>query len=91
MRSKKFLQKFVCKYQFSTSIATVTLKIDNILILAIPNQPVYELVPYEGTEFNLKGLKGYSVEFIVDKSGKVIEAKSHQPNGTFTAKKIMIR
>jgi hypothetical protein len=42
---------------------------------------------YKGTEFNLKGLQGYSVVFKTDAAGIVTEAVFHQPNGTFTAKK----
>jgi hypothetical protein len=45
------------------------------------------LVPYKGTTFNLKGLSGYSIEFRMDESGNVKEAKITQPNGIFTAKR----
>jgi hypothetical protein len=38
-------------------------------------------------EFNLKNLTGYSIEFIMDESAVVSEAKVTQPNGVFTAKK----
>jgi hypothetical protein len=87
MSEKSFLEKFVGLYDFGGVMATVALKGDNALTLTVPGQPVYELVPYRGTEFNLKGMQGYSVEFKTDASGKVTEMVSHQPNGAFTAKK----
>jgi hypothetical protein len=77
----------VGEYVLGEMTVTVTLRGKNNLILTVPGQPQYELVPYKGTEFNLKNLTGYSVEFIVDKAGKVTEAKVTQPNGVFTAKK----
>jgi hypothetical protein len=88
MKEKSFLEKFVGEYVLGQMTATVTLRGENKLILTVPGQPKYELVPYKGTEFNLKDLSGYSVEFMVNKAGKVIEVKFNQPNGIFTAKKI---
>jgi len=87
MKEGSFLEKFVGEYVLGEMTVTVTLRGKNNLILTVPGQPQYELVPYKGTEFNLKNLTGYSVEFIVDKTGKVTEAKVTQPNGVFTAKK----
>jgi len=87
MKEGSFLEKFVGEYVLGDMTVTVTLRGKNNLILTVPGQPQYELVPYKGTEFNLKNLTGYSVEFIVDKAGKVTEAKVTQPNGVFTAKK----
>jgi len=87
MKERSFLEKFVGEYVLGEMTVTVTLRGKNNLILTVPGQPQYELVPYKGTEFNLKNLTGYSVEFIVDKAGKVTEAKVTQPNGVFTAKK----
>jgi len=87
MKEGSFLEKFVGEYVLGEMTVTVTLRGKNNLILTVPGQPQYELVPYKGTEFNLKNLTGYSVEFIVDKAGKVTEAKVTQPNGVFTAKK----
>ncbi len=87
MKERSFLEKFVGEYLLGEMTVTVSLRGDNELVLFVPGQPKYELVPYKGTEFNLKNLAGYSVEFIVDKAGKVTEAKVTQPNGVFTAKK----
>lgn len=87
MMEKSFLQKFVGEYELSGIVTTVSLKGEKTLVLTVPGQPEYTLVPYKGTAFNLKGLSGYSIEFIVDESGNVKEAKITQPNGVFTAKK----
>ncbi|MBU1699534.1 MAG: serine hydrolase [Candidatus Eisenbacteria bacterium] len=58
----------------------------NGLILVVPGQPPYELIPDRGTEFNLKGISGYSVTFILDKDDRVEEVRFNQPNGVFSAK-----
>jgi len=87
MTEKSFLEKFVGQYELSGVEIKVALRDEKTLSLTAPGQPDYELVPYKGTEFNLKGLQGYSLEFKTDAAGNVTEAVFHQPNGTFTAKK----
>ena len=87
MKEKSFLEKFVGGYELEGMTVTIRLKGKDTLFLSVPGQPEYELVPYKGTEFNLRNLSGFSIEFILDKSGAVIEAKVNQPNGVFTAKK----
>jgi CubicO group peptidase (beta-lactamase class C family) len=88
MMEKSFLEKFTGEYMLGEVKTTVFLKGDKTLYLFVPGQPEYELVPYKGTTFNFKALSGFSIEFIMDESGKVTEAKVTQPNGVFTAKKI---
>jgi CubicO group peptidase (beta-lactamase class C family) len=87
MAEKGFLEKFVGVYELSGVQVQVALRGDKTLSLTIPGQPEYELVPSRGTEFNLKGLPDYSVEFKTDAGGAVTEVVFRQPNGTFTAKK----
>ncbi len=87
MTEMGFLEKFVGTYILSGAEVKVALREGKGLFLTVPGQPDYELVPYKGTEFNLKGVDGYSVEFIQDTAGAVTEVIFHQPNGTFTAKK----
>jgi hypothetical protein len=65
----------------------ISLKGDDVLAAIFPGQPEYELVPYRGTEFNLKGLSGFSIEFKMDDAGVVTEAEITQPEGVFTAQK----
>jgi hypothetical protein len=82
-----FLEKFVGEYLLGEVTATVFVKGEKTLFISVPGQPEYELVPYRGTTFNFKTLAGYSIEFIMDESGEVTEAKVTQPNGVFTATK----
>ncbi|SYZ72656.1 Beta-lactamase [Candidatus Zixiibacteriota bacterium] len=85
MRDPKFLTKFVGDYEFPGQTVKFELRGDSILTVTVPGQPTYELEPYKGTEFLLKGVSGFSVEFQVDKSGAVLSATFKQPNGNFTA------
>ena len=87
MKDRKFLEQFTGEYELSGLTATVTLKGKGILVLTVPGQPSYDLVPYKGTEFNIKILKGYSIKFILDQAGKVTAFESHRPNVVFTAKR----
>jgi CubicO group peptidase (beta-lactamase class C family) len=85
MRDPKFLQAFAGTYELLGQVITVELK-GNALTVTVPGQPTYTLVPYLGTEFDLKDLKDYSVRFTMDKD-KVTEAVFIQPNGVFAAKR----
>lgn len=87
MTEKSFLEQFVGDYELMGMTMTVSLKGGKALSVAVPGQPDYELEPYKGTEFHLKGLSGFSVEFKRDQTGKVTEAILAQPGGVFTAKK----
>lgn len=87
MTERSFLEKFCGSYELQGQTLTVRIKGENTLVAAVPGQPDYELVPYRGTEFNLKDMAGYSVEFKQDAAGAVTELVFHQPGGTLTAKK----
>jgi len=50
-------------------------------------QPQYDLEPYKGTEFNIKGISGYSLRFTIDEKKGVTEVTFIQPNGLFKATK----
>lgn len=84
---RSFLKKFVGEYTLGKVTATVFIKGENTLSLSVPGQPEYELVPCRDTTFNFKILAGYSIEFIMNESGEVTEAKVSQPFGVFTATK----
>jgi CubicO group peptidase (beta-lactamase class C family) len=89
MRDPGYLRQFLGDYiieEFKQT-CTVGTKGDSTLTLYVPGQPVYDLVPYQDREFQIKGLTGYGVSFTFDKSGKVTEIVFHQPEGIFTAKK----
>ena len=46
----------------------------------------HERVPYGGTEFDLKGMKGFSIRFVM-KDGRVAGATFIQPDGVYEAKR----
>lgn len=53
----------------------------------VPGQPIYDLVPYRGTEFRLKQITGFGIRFIVDEKGAVTEALLLQPNAVYTIRR----
>jgi CubicO group peptidase (beta-lactamase class C family) len=69
-----FLAPFVGNYELGATPVIVALRDDNVLTLAIPGQPVRELIGLRGRKFAMKGSSGYSVEFVVDEKGKVNQA-----------------
>ena len=87
MQEKTFLEQFTGEYEVMGLTIIVALKNEHTLSVTVPQQPVYELVPYKGTAFRFKGLTGYSIEFKRDADGIVIEAEFEQPYGVVTAKK----
>jgi hypothetical protein len=87
MTEKGFLERFTGEYEVFGMPLTIALKGDDSLVVSLPGQQDYELVPHRGTEFSFKGLSAYSIEFKSDPSGAVTEALLTQPGGTFTARK----
>jgi hypothetical protein len=87
MTEKHFLERFVGEYELMETPMTVALKGENALVLSWPGQPAQELVPYKGTEFHLKDLSGFSIEFRSDATGTVVEALLTQPWAVLTARK----
>jgi len=81
-----YLRQFTGQYELVERTVTIELK-GRTLTVNLPGQPQYELVPDRGTEFNLKGMSGYSVRFTVHPKDGVTEAVFNQPNGVFTAKR----
>lgn len=80
------LRRFEGEYELPGSVATVALQAGSRLTVTVPGQPAYELVPARGTEFNLKGLTGFSLRF-EEENGVITAASFIQPNGTLRAKK----
>ena len=82
---KNELQKYVGDYDLTGSAVKVYIKGDNTLMVLIPGQPDYELVPTRKDEFDLKVAKGYSVKFEVNEKNEVLSMTFIQPNGNFKA------
>lgn len=87
MRERSFLEPLTGEYELGAVTVTVTLQGDDTLILTVPGQRPYELVPTRGLAFDIKTLTGFSVEFKKDAAGAVMELVFYQPNGTFVAKR----
>lgn len=83
---KSTLEKYSGEYEIMGTIAKISIRGGNTLILSIAGQPDYELIPTGENDFNIKGLDGFSVKFTED-AGKITELTFNQPNGVFTAKR----
>ena len=82
--SKNQLDQYVGEYVLGQMTAKIYIRGDSTLMLLVPGQPDYELIPTKTHEFELKGIKGFSVRF--DVSGLKAEAIHFiQPNGIFKA------
>jgi CubicO group peptidase (beta-lactamase class C family) len=82
---KNELQKYVGDYDLNGSPVRVYIKDDKTLMVFLPDQPDYELVPNKKDEFDLKVAKGYSVKFEVNEKNEVLSLTFIQPNGNFKA------
>jgi CubicO group peptidase (beta-lactamase class C family) len=85
---KSDLEKYVGDYELAPgTVAKFYIKGEKTLYAFIEGQPEYELVPVAKNKFDLKILKGYSVQFAENEKGEIISASFVQPNGTFKAPK----
>ncbi len=80
----KNLKLFSGNYELAGAILKVTEAAD-ALLLDVPGQPQYTLVPSGENEFTVQGLSGYKARFA--ESMTHVELQLIQPNGTFVAKK----
>jgi CubicO group peptidase (beta-lactamase class C family) len=85
LTDRSFLEKFVGVYDLQKTPLTVALKEEKTLTATVQGQPEYVLVPYQGTEFNLQGLSGFSIEFKEDEKGQFTQAIVTQPGMVFVA------
>lgn len=76
-----YLAKFLGVYLLATTEITVGLQ-GKTLTLSVPGQPMYELVPDRGDEFDLKGISGFSVRFSADEKGEMT-AYLNQPDAVY--------
>jgi len=83
--SKNDLQKYVGNYDLNGGTVKVYIKGDKTLMVFLPDQPDYELVPGKKDEFDLKAMKGYSVRFEVNEKNEALSLTFVQPNGNFKA------
>jgi CubicO group peptidase (beta-lactamase class C family) len=83
--AKSDLQMYVGDYQLGGIVVKVYIRGENTLMVLVPGQPDYELVPSKKHEFDLKILKGYSVKFDVSDKNVASALSFIQPNGVFKA------
>jgi hypothetical protein len=84
--AKSDLQKYVGEYDLEGMNVKLYIRGEKTLMLLVPGQPDYELVPTAEDAFDLKSIAGYSVKFEV-KDAEVKSISFIQPNGTFKANK----
>lgn len=85
LRDHAFLAKLAGHYLImGTQPCTISLT-DSSLTASLPGQPTFELLPARNRTFKLKGLDGFSVQFVLE-GDAVTELKFLQPNGVFTGK-----
>lgn len=87
LMNKDFLEQFTGEYDVMDMTLAVYMKGDDKLVASIPGQGEFELVPYQGTTFNLKDMSGFSVEFRKNGGSDITEALITQPGASFAAKK----
>ena len=89
LTERSFIEPFTGDYEIPG--APVPLKIslrgENSLIVSVPGQPDYKLNPKRGTKFELADVKGITVEFKQDATGKVTEAVLNQLGTVVVLKK----
>ncbi len=87
MRERSFLEPLAGTYQVADYKILVTLREDNVLTAAMPNQKVYELEPVRGYTFAVKGEVGLTVDFKPDPSGRITEFSMNQAGSSSVYKK----
>lgn len=83
--TKTELQQYLGEYELAGMVAKVYIRGENTLMIVVPGQPDYELIPTKKHEFKFKTPEGFSVRFESNDKGEIIAAHFHQPNGIFKA------
>jgi hypothetical protein len=83
-----FLAQFTGNYDFMELTLSIGVKEGKDgkghLFASLPGQE-YELVPYQGTEYALKGMTGFSITFKSNEKGEFNQAVLTQPGAVFIA------
>ena len=81
-----YLQRFLGEYELAGMAIRISLK-GSSLVMSVPGQPEYTLVPGLGGVFHLKDVSVIQVRFLEDGQGRVTVLESRQPDGVYTANK----
>jgi CubicO group peptidase (beta-lactamase class C family) len=82
---KSDLEKYVGEYELGGMRVKIFIRGEKTLMLFVPGQPEYELVPANKHAFDIKVLKGYSLRFEVTDKNEVPAVSFIQPDGTYKA------
>jgi len=80
-----YLRAFEGDYDVMGNVASVSLR-EDALVLTVPGQPAYTLVPTRVNEFSVEGQEGFSVRFVRE-GGRVTAMLLVQPGGTLRAER----
>jgi hypothetical protein len=80
-----YLAGFTGQYEYIEQPLMVYLK-EGKLFASIPGQE-FELIPYQGTEFTLKGMTGFSIAFKQDENKRYSEVIVTEPGMVSTSKR----
>ncbi len=86
MSDPEFLRQFTGSYEVMGAPMAIELK-GTVLVASLPGQPDRELLPLKGTEFEVKGIAGATIEFVRDQSGGVTEARVAMMGAVLVARK----
>jgi CubicO group peptidase (beta-lactamase class C family) len=89
LTQRSFIEPFTGDYEIAGSPVPlkISLRGENSLIVSVPGQPDYKLNPKRGTKFELAEVKGITIEFKQDQTGKVTEAVLNQLGTVVVLKK----
>ena len=84
--SKADLEKYTGDYELpGPTVVKVYIRGEKTLMVLVPGQPDYEMLPVKPDLFNFKAISGFSVRFEKNDAGEVTALYFIQPNGTFKA------
>ncbi|HSN56256.1 MAG TPA: DUF3471 domain-containing protein, partial [Candidatus Sulfomarinibacteraceae bacterium] len=89
LRDPQYLERFAGTYQIEGAPQRATVAVrGNALALTVQGQPTFDLEPVDERTFELVGLTGFSVRFVVSEAGEVTGVDFIQPNGVFAATRV---
>ncbi len=81
VQGKARLEKYIGDYVSHDKSMNISLRGNEELVLTVPGQIGIELAPRKESEFKLKHIHSYSIEFRINGAGAVAEAVVTEPNG----------
>jgi hypothetical protein len=82
MTDPSFLTQYTGNYELAGQTIKLSLNEDNKLVVVIPGQPVFELVPIKVDKFKIKQFSDIIIQFI-NENGMITGFDLSQPSGVF--------